>query len=32
MLEQLRKRRMVVVVEWLIYSIGTAGPESVWKA
>lgn len=32
MLEQLKKRRMVVLVEWLTCSVGAAGPESVWKA
>lgn len=32
MLEQLKKRRMVVVVEELFGFVGAAGPESSWKA
>lgn len=32
MLEQLKEGRVLVVVEWLICSVGAAGPESVWKA
>ena len=32
MLEQLKKRRMVVVVEGLFCFVGAAGCESGWKA